>query len=395
VTANFTLYAKWTTGTPGGDIALNKTSLQMHTTDRERITATGTSNVTWTTSDKNVAVVSADGIVKATGAGTALITASAGGKTGTCTVSVEPSVIAGTGLTIWKNGEKIEIKNYNAPETINSLFVHEGDIYITGTRTDVVSGGSTFSEYSQAVVIRVECAIKDESNTLVFNDQLLETKGNASYGNDLFIASNGDIYVVGYEVATNEYNNYYRRAVMWKNGKLQPVLSDSDVGSNAAARSVFVAGNDVYAVGMNGHYADDLVWKNGKTDAEMILNRPEEDRDWNLIRGNSIFVSGSDVYVGGAAYYRPNSLARPVLWKNNVPTVLLDEFGFVYSVFVSGSDVYAASNKGLWKNSIRVLEEDLKDVCVYDGDVYATGSNGLWINGEKQPWGAGDVVIVK
>jgi len=397
ITNNITLYAKWVTGGQTGDISLDKTSLELHTTDRERLTATTSATVTWSTSNKDVAIVDHQGVVTATGAGKAVITATTGNKSADCNVEVGHSVITGIGTSIWKNGEQIDIKNYNAPKTINSLFVYGGDIYITGTRTDIVSGSTTVTEYSQAVVIRVECPIKDEPNTLIFTDQLLETKANASYGNDIFISSNGDIYVAGYEVAKNENNNYYRRSVLWKNNKLQPVLSDSDVSKNAAVRSVFVSGNDVYAVGNNGYWADDVVWKNGNIDQYEILNRPPGDID--QVIGHSVFVSGDDVYVSGTAHYNNKSytIPKPVLWKNNVPTVLETggTSGELYSVFVSGNDVYAAGSKGLWKNNVSVFNESINDVCVYGNDVYAAGDEGLWINGIKQPWGAGKSVVVK
>ena len=58
----------------------------------ETITATVTpssfTNVTWTSSDKSVATVSAAGVVTGVSAGTATITATAGAKTATCTVTV-------------------------------------------------------------------------------------------------------------------------------------------------------------------------------------------------------------------------------------------------------------------------------------------------------------------
>ena len=394
ITSNFTLYAKWTTGSSGG-ISLNKTLLELRTTDRERLTATGVTGITWSTSNKDVAVIDNQGVVTATGAGTAVITASAGGKSAKCDISVEPSVFAGIGTVIWKNGEKIEVKNYNAPKTINSIFVYGGNIYITGTKTDITSGGGTSTEYSQAVVIKVECAIKDEANTLIFTDQIMERKGNASYGEDMFISSNGDIYIVGYELAKNEYNNYYRRAVLWKNGKLQPVLSNSSVSQNAVASSVFVSGNDVYVAGNNGYWVNDVVWKNGQPE---ILNSPPGDID--RLKAYSVFVFDGNVYVAGAAYFNHSSYTIPkqVLWKNNVPTVLdTDDTSFaeLYSVFVSGNDVYAAGSKGLWKNNAKLFNESIKDVCVYANDVYVAGNDGLWINAVKQSWGAGNSIVVK
>jgi uncharacterized repeat protein (TIGR02543 family) len=394
VTTNFTLYAKWETNSLGY-VSLNKTKLALHTTDRERLTATGATAVTWATSDRDVVQVSNQGVVTATGAGTAVVTASAGGKPSVCVVSVEPSVITGAGAALWKNGEKIEIKNINAPKDIQSVFVYAGDVYLVGTRTDLISAGNTTTEYSRAVVIRVEFAIGDESNSLVVTDRVLELKGNASYGEDLFISSDGDIHVVGYEIATNEYNTYYRRSVLWKNDKLQAVLSYGTASQNAVARSVFVDGNDVYVAGNYGYWVNDVVWKNGQHE---LLNEPSGDID--RLKAYSVFVSDGDVYVAGAAYFHDGRYTTPkqVLWKNNVPVILDagDAYAELYSVFVSGNDVYAAGNQGLWKNGVRVVSDArLKDVCVYGRDVYAAGDEGLWINGVKQSWGAGNSLVVK
>ncbi|MDR0574477.1 MAG: InlB B-repeat-containing protein [Tannerella sp.] len=398
LTNNFTLYAKWEMGNQSGNISLNKASLTIHTTDRERLTITSASGdnptVIWSTSNKDVAIVNHQGVVTATGAGNAVITATVGSKSVDCDVEVIYSVITGIGTAIWKNGEKIEIMNYNAPKDIRSVFVYRGDIYITGTKTDVMAGSTTITEYSRAVVIKVECAIKGELNTLIFTDQLLETKGNASYGEDIFISANGDIYVTGYEISTNEYNNYYHRSVLWKNAKLQPVLSNSNMSQNAVARSVFVSDNDVYIVGNYGYYVDDGIWKNGLFE---LLERPQG--DIARLKASSVFVSGDDVYVAGAAYYygKYYSVPKAVLWKNNVPAVLgTGEAGSeLYSVFVSGNDVYVAGHGGLWKNNDLMFDERVNDVCVYNEDVYASGDEDLWINGVKQYWGAGKSVVVK
>ena len=77
-------------------ISLNKTSTTLTVGGSEMLTATVTPDnatdktVTWTTSNRNVAVV-VNGYVSATGVGTAIITATAGDKTATCTVTVRSS----------------------------------------------------------------------------------------------------------------------------------------------------------------------------------------------------------------------------------------------------------------------------------------------------------------
>ena len=75
-------------------VALDKTSAELEEGDTVKLTATVLpSNATdktvlWESSDKSVATVS-DGTVTAIAAGTANITASAGGKTAVCAVTVK------------------------------------------------------------------------------------------------------------------------------------------------------------------------------------------------------------------------------------------------------------------------------------------------------------------
>ncbi|MBP3552798.1 MAG: Ig domain-containing protein [Bacteroidaceae bacterium] len=57
-------------------------------------------NVTWKSSDASIATVSSSGVVKAIGAGTATITATAGGKSATCQVTVEENVVEVTAVTL-------------------------------------------------------------------------------------------------------------------------------------------------------------------------------------------------------------------------------------------------------------------------------------------------------
>jgi hypothetical protein len=71
----------------------------------------------------------------------------------------------------------------------------------------------------------------------------------------------------------------------------------------------------------------------------------------------NLFVSGSDVYVGG--WDRSN---RPKYWKNGVGVDLSAKVGEVFSITASGNDVYAAGYEGsfgtptpvLWKNGVEV-----------------------------------------
>lgn len=76
--------------TPVPTINLNKTSLSLAIGDTAKLSATttGTGTLLWTSSNNGVATVSSDGTVNAIATGTAIVTASFGGKMATCTVIV-------------------------------------------------------------------------------------------------------------------------------------------------------------------------------------------------------------------------------------------------------------------------------------------------------------------
>lgn len=81
-------------------ISLDRTSLSLTTGNTSQLTATvfpADTPVTWSSSNTGVATVSGSGTVTAVGPGTAVITASAGGCTATCTVTVSVPI---TGITL-------------------------------------------------------------------------------------------------------------------------------------------------------------------------------------------------------------------------------------------------------------------------------------------------------
>ncbi len=86
-------------------VTLNKTALTLQVDGEETLTATVAPDnatdktVTWTTSNGSVATVD-NGAVTAVSAGTATITATADGKSATCTVTVNPKTVSVTGVTL-------------------------------------------------------------------------------------------------------------------------------------------------------------------------------------------------------------------------------------------------------------------------------------------------------
>lgn len=110
------------TDIPVESVSLDKTELKLAKGDNAKLTATvlpadaTDKTVTWTTSDGKVATVAADGTVTAVGEGIAVITATAGGKTAQCTVTVvnclhsSKSFVAAKAATCTEKGMKAHYK---------------------------------------------------------------------------------------------------------------------------------------------------------------------------------------------------------------------------------------------------------------------------------------------
>ena len=125
-------------------ITLSSTSLSLKEGDSHRLTATVTpsdatdSQVTWSSSDPSVATVSDQGEVTAVRAGNCTITATAGGKSATCTVTV--------------SAKEIPVERITLSSTTLSL--KEGDSHIltaTVTPSDATDSQVTWSSSDPSV----------------------------------------------------------------------------------------------------------------------------------------------------------------------------------------------------------------------------------------------------
>ncbi len=115
-------------------VTLNKATTSIEKGATETLTATVSPDnatdktVTWTSSDTNIASVDNSGVVTAVAAGSATITASAGGFSATCTVTVTEPVAESRTLTLDKTTLNAEV---DTPVTINATIgnsVSGGDV---------------------------------------------------------------------------------------------------------------------------------------------------------------------------------------------------------------------------------------------------------------------------
>lgn len=196
------------------------------------------------------------------------------------------------------------------------------------------------------------------------------------------------IYTCGQDVNGSEINIEGKNAKMFKNGNAFN-LTDNPT-SFSYAQSIIINGNDVYVAGSNNWIAK--VWKNGiKVDLEGGETSEVTD----------MFVVGNDVYVSGNASKDlppPSGVQRvPIYWKNGVAISLLNNnhYGKANSIFVSGTDVYVSGYENntatIWKNGIPIKLSDgsqsasVIDVVVVANDIYAIGFDNnmakFWKNG--------------
>lgn len=214
-----------------------------------------------------------------------------------------------------------------------------------------------------------------------------------AYGNqEIFTSAGGtakDIYIAGWE--DNSSTPRIVLANIWKNG----VLTNLNNGSLfKTSNSVFVSGTDVFVAGIE-RTSDPkdiaIVWKNGVASPLTIGS--------DVAEANSVFVAGTDVYVAGM---ERNSLSKDIakVWKNGVGAALSNGIINTYanSVCVSGTDVYVAGYENsaisvakIWKNGVATsltngsLSGQANSVFVSGTDVYVAGNFNnfatVWKNG--------------
>ena len=220
-----------------------------------------------------------------------------------------------------------------------------------------------------------------------------------------------DVYVAGGEVSADRNTTI---AKYWKNGI---PFSLNDASKRGAATSIAVSGNDLYVAGylanvptsgVPGDYSPHAVyWNNGNPTFLPENTRPVENGYWNnypisstISLANSIFISGSDVYIAGQEKISREKLPDPndpfgapsgidaisaLYWKNGKAVYLiLGSYGGSHadeanSIFVAGQDVYAcgALDARYWKNGTSFYlggsNTDANSVFVSGSDVYVAG----------------------
>jgi hypothetical protein len=220
------------------------------------------------------------------------------------------------GAVYWKNNREIRLPADDA----TSIFVSGNDIYVAG------SYNYNVSDSPKAVYW------KNGTEVLLDRDNVYGYWGGFSV-NSIFVSGN-DVYTAGYEGPN---------AVYWKNGK-EIYLTGSTIGAAGFihARSIYVSGQDIYVdayeTSPGSPFLEFWFAENGAFQPGSLSN------PFNPGGGNSLFVSGSHVYIAGTQEVPARYLPTAAYWKDgnviSLPTSETNSFG--NAIFVSGNGVYVA-----------------------------------------------------
>jgi hypothetical protein len=238
----------------------------------------------------------------------------------------------------WKNGTENKVgpvvyRNIPGEPTIsivnNNIYYTNSQAWENGTQLDLNLGNTGFIQMTTSLGDDIYFVGTDGSGKMAYwkngieNDVIPnETTANAAYS--LAVYSN-NIYVGGADSMS--------MGTVWTNG-VPAVLQTTTPGSYVSVvNSLFVNGTDMYAMGelmvptyvTNGNYSSfyskPAYWKNG-VENDLPLNG---DMYGNA---NSVYVSGSDIYVCGS------TASGSVYWKNGILTKLGSDYGWVSSILI-------------------------------------------------------------
>ncbi len=310
-------------------------------------------------------------------------------KTGTYSATGGPGLyIAGDDgghPLLWKNG--VENTLSSTKGSASRVLVWNNAVYMAGVDSESLAlnpggSGGSYVYWKDGVQTKVASAavgpagagdVAVSGNDVYYVGGRLYKNGVwAPLPGELFLQAvtlNGaDVYAAGSDSVGD--------AVYWKNGVLHVVAQGfypaASSGTDPGAVCIVISGNDVYVGGFNIDI-DAAYWKNG---VETKLTSAIPGSTVSSVSG--LFVAGNDVYASAYLIVPTNGGSNAAAyWKNGNEVDLPMNgatTGYAQSIFVSGSDVYVAGwtfpgGAVYWKNGVEtVLSANGSANCIYVQD---------------------------
>ena len=403
-------------------VSLNKTALTLTTGQFETLTATisppsaPNKNVSWASSNTDVATVDSNGKVTAIAIGIAKITVTTenSNKTADCTVTVDPSSVTiynagyiSTGGTnyqavYWKNGVRTTLPqdSTGTGSSATAIYVSNNTVYTSGYNnygitsyrscywTSNIGTGSTQTlqtyptserRFSSRAIVRSSITVctaglysePSPSNAVhavywVDTSPVILTEPSGATGsNAKAIAADGAaLYIAGQY--TKSDSTIYQHGIYWSSSNNQPVLLIEPPGTvNSYTTAITAVNGTVYTAGYcfdNNLISSALYWKNS---SPIVLPSPATGAA--MIQLTAITAADNTVYTAGT-YVDSTYTPYGVYWTDTTPTTLFfpSEVTFyeaeINKISVVNGKVYVAgyyTSGGLkypcyWKDGVRI-----------------------------------------
>ncbi len=244
----------------------------------------------------------------------------------------------------WKDGVATDLSNGSTDAVANSIYCTDQEVIVAGYQTNAtgkkvaviwkngvstdLTDGSSDAEAKSVyaasqffvMVAGEEAGVARLWQNGALQSFEVQSKGSA---NCVFVdvANNSTVYVAGYENSSS--SDPTAVAKYWKNGKSVRLTDGTE---DCYANSIFVSGSDVYVAGTVGFLHANL-WKNGISDpiSDYAGSRPSEAFS---VCGNP---ETNQIWVAGT-YYDEGILgeAHPTVWRageTGAPVKLEDNLG--------------------------------------------------------------------
>lgn len=301
---------------------------------------------------------------------------------------------------VWRDGQRFLLTDGEADGFCNAVCADGDRIYAVGCEaTGKIVDDGIYDPYALNVGILWEFKAGDEVNVT----RTVLSDGEYATSPVAVAVANGNVYIAGSE--TPEFD---RRAVYWKNGKME-YLTDGQ--TDALAYCILAVGDDVYIGGYeqpagNKQGGIARIWKNGA--AQDLTDGT------TVAKVNALYYDNGVLYAAGAEK-TSGGRWRGVLWTDGKPAYFTEEAGTeVTGLYVKGGKYIIEGNMTdasqnvlacIWTNDgVQVLSEGLEmcqgaGLAVAGKDVYVAGNEvgfdpityeefyraHLWKNGTAQP----------